>query len=404
MPLIHRPQEMKFLLRHRDHPIIKVVSGVRRCGKSTLFRLYRDRLLADGVPESNILTINLEDLAFESLQEYHALYRYVLEHLAPNGRTYVFLDEIQQVPMFEKAVDSLFLRDDIDLYLTGSNAYFLSGELATMLAGRYVELRMLPLSFREFCTGLPKEPPLTDAQRYTSYVQGSSFPYLLTVPHDEQAVREYLTGLYHTILIKDTLMRLGSADTTLLEKILRYLAANIGSLISPTKIANTLTSQGRRTDNKTVERYLRAMEDSLLIYRADRYDVRGKSIFKTNAKYYFVDPAFRKLLVADTGRDTGHVLENIVYLELLHRGARVYVGQLAKGEIDFVAETSEGRAYYQVAETTLAPDVLERELRPLQAIPDQYPKTLLTLDEITPEADYDGIRKRNVLRWMKEGE
>ena len=403
MQWINRPQELAFLQRHRDHHIIKVVSGVRRCGKSTLFHLFRDRLLADGVPASRILTINLEDLAFESLQEYHALYRYVLEHLAPGGRNYIFLDEIQQVPSFEKAVDSLFLRDDVDLYLTGSNAYFLSGDLATVLAGRYVELRMLPLSFCEFCEGLPAQPPLTEAQRYAAYVQGSSFPYLLTVPHDAQGVREYLEGLYHTILIKDTMTRLGTADTSLLEKILRYLAANIGSLISPTKSANALTSQGRRTDNKTVERYLRAMEDSLLIYRADRYDVRGKSIFKTNAKYYLVDPAFRALLVADTSRDTGHVLENIVYLELLHRGARVYVGQLAKGEIDFIAETSEGRFYYQVAETTLAPDVLDRELAPLRAVPDQYPKTLLTLDEITPEADYDGIRKRNVLRWMREG-
>ena len=398
--MINRPHYMAFLNRHRDHQIIKVVSGVRRCGKSTLFQLFREQLAAEGVPAERMLTINFEDLAFETLQEYHALYDYVCKHLTEGERTYVFLDEIQHVPQFEKAVDSLFIKGNVDLYITGSNGFFMSGELATLLSGRYVELRMLPLSFKEFCSGLSMPAQTMPAVLYQRYLQQSSFPYLTQVEADEAGVREYLQGIYNTILVKDTLTRLGSGAPTVIDNIMKYLAANIGSLISPSKIANTLTSIGRKMDNKTVERYLQGLRDSLLIYQCDRYDVRGKSLLKINAKYCLVDTALRQLLVNATGRDTGHILENVVYLELLQRGYRVYVGQLPKGEIDFVAETPQGLAYYQVALSTLDPDVLARELCPLQQTGDQYPKYLLTLDEIEPEANYNGIQKRNVLRWL----
>lgn len=402
MKLIDRPQYVDFLIRNKDLPLIKVITGVRRCGKSTLFTLYKNYLLSQGVDASQIISINLEDLAYEPLQEYHALYQYILEHLSPQGKNYIFLDEIQQVPQFEKVVDSLYIRENVDLYLTGSNAYFLSGELATLLSGRYVQLDMLPLSFKEYVSGLEEKDHTSLPAKYASYVKDSAFPFALSLQGKEKNVREYLAGIYNTILIKDTLTRLRSGNPAILESIMKYIAANVGSLISPSKIANALTSSGRKTDNKTVERYVGGLTDSLLLYKADRFDVRGKEILKTNAKYYLVDPAFRRLLLNDTGRDTGHILENIIYLELLRRGNKVFVGQLPGGEIDFVCENEEGFSYYQVALSTLDEQVLERELKPLYAISDQYPKYLLTLDEITPTASYDGIRKVNALEWMME--
>ncbi|WP_270402015.1 ATP-binding protein [Megasphaera elsdenii] len=400
MKLIPRPEYMNFLKRYQDHHLIKVISGVRRCGKSTLFYLYRQYLLNHGVMPEQIITINFEDLAYESLCEYHALYRYIMERMQADKINYIFLDEIQHVKNFEKVVDSLFIKDNADVYITGSNAYFMSGDLATLLTGRYVELSMLPLSFREFSQGMTGDMSLSE--QYNAYIRISSFPYALQFQDDSQAVEEYLSGIYNTILVKDTLRRMRSSDTMMVESLMKFLAANIGSLISPNKIANSMTSAGRKIDNKTVEKYLQGLKDSLLIYQADRFDVRGKQLLKINAKYYLVDPAFRRLLINDTGRDTGHILENVVYLELLRRGDKVYVGQLPRGEIDFVVEKSGTREYYQVAESTLLPEVLERELKPLQSVPDQYPKYLLTLDEIAPEADYDGIKKKNVLRWLLE--
>jgi len=400
MKLIPRPEYMNFLKRYQDHHLIKVISGVRRCGKSTLFYLYRQYLLNHGVMPEQIITINFEDLAYESLCEYHALYRYIMERMQADKMNYIFLDEIQHVKNFEKVVDSLFIKDNADVYITGSNAYFMSGDLATLLTGRYVELSMLPLSFREFSQGMTGDMSLSE--QYNAYIRISSFPYALQFQDDSQAVEEYLSGIYNTILVKDTLRRMRSSDTMMVESLMKFLAANIGSLISPNKIANSMTSAGRKIDNKTVEKYLQGLKDSLLIYQADRFDVRGKQLLKINAKYYLVDPAFRRFLINDTGRDTGHILENIVYLELLRRGDKVYVGQLPRGEIDFVVEKSGTREYYQVAESTLLPEVLERELKPLQSVPDQYPKYLLTLDEIAPEADYDGIKKKNVLRWLLE--
>lgn len=400
MKLIPRPEYMNFLKRYQDHHLIKVISGVRRCGKSTLFYLYRQYLLNHGVMPEQIITINFEDLAYESLCEYHALYRYIMGRMQADKMNYIFLDEIQHVKNFEKVVDSLFIKDNADVYITGSNAYFMSGDLATLLTGRYVELSMLPLSFREFSQGMTGDMSLSE--QYNAYIRISSFPYALQFQDDSQAVEEYLSGIYNTILVKDTLRRMRSSDTMMVESLMKFLAANIGSLISPNKIANSMTSAGRKIDNKTVEKYLQGLKDSLLIYQADRFDVRGKQLLKINAKYYLVDPAFRRLLINDTGQDTGHILENVVYLELLRRGDKVYVGQLPRGEIDFVVEKSGTREYYQVAESALLPEVLERELKPLQSVPDQYPKYLLTLDEIAPEADYDGIKKKNVLRWLLE--
>ncbi len=397
--LIERKEYIDFLIRHRDRDVIKVVSGVRRAGKSTLFELYKRYLLANGVTAEQIISINFEDLQYEDLQDYRALHKYVSGKLLPDRMNYIFLDEIQHVEKFEKAVDSLFIKENTDIYLTGSNAYFMSGELATFLSGRYVELRMLPLSFSEYATALPDNMSLQ--AKYNSYVTDGSFPYIIRLDGRKEDIREYLSGIYNTIIVKDILTRLQVRDIKMLSSIVKYVFANVGSLLSPGKIANAMTSAGRKIDPKTVERYLQGLQDSLIIYQANRYDVRGKELLKVHAKYYVVDMALRSSITGNLGRDMGHILENIVYLELVRRGYKVYVGDIPGGEIDFVAEKNGSLAYFQVALSTLSEDVLERELKPLQMLNDNYPKYLLTMDEYDMEADFAGIRKLNVLQWLE---
>lgn len=397
--LIERKEYIDFFIRHRDRDVIKVVSGVRRAGKSTLFELYKRYLLANSVTAEQIISINFEDLQYEDLQDYRALHKYVSGKLLPDRMNYIFLDEIQHVEKFEKAVDSLFIKENTDIYLTGSNAYFMSGELATFLSGRYVELRMLPLSFSEYATALPDNMSLQ--AKYNSYVTDGSFPYIIRLDGRKEDIREYLSGIYNTIIVKDILTRLQVRDIKMLSSIVKYVFANVGSLLSPGKIANAMTSAGRKIDQKTVERYLQGLQDSLIIYQANRYDVRGKELLKVNAKYYVVDMALRSSITGNLGRDMGHILENIVYLELLRRGYKVYVGDIPGGEIDFVAEKNGSLAYFQVALSTLSEDVLERELKPLQMLNDNYPKYLLTMDEYDMEADFAGIRKLNVLQWLE---
>lgn len=402
MERIERKEYLDWLVRWREQQIIKVVSGVRRCGKSTLFAIYRDWLLGHGVEERQIIAINFEDIDYEHLTGYRALYDYIKGLLLPDRMNYIFLDEIQHVEQFEKAVDSLFIKDNCDVYITGSNAYFMSGELATFLSGRYVELKMLPLSFREFCSGLRDPAAQTNAQRFDAYLRMSSFPYALRLPGTGREVQEYLTDLYNTVLLKDVVARARIADVTSLEAVTKFLLHNIGSRVSATKIANTLKSAGKGVDQKTVDKYMRGLTDSLLLYEATRYNIKGKQYLSTQSKYYAVDVALRNTLVKGAASDIGHILENVVYLELLRRGNRVYVGELEDGEVDFVTVGPERTVYYQVAATTLDEDVLKRELAPLQKIPDNYPKLLLTLDEVFATADYDGIRKRNVLDWLLE--
>ena len=404
--LIPRNNYLDFLIRNRDLKIIKVITGVRRCGKSTLFTLFKQYLLANTISKEQIIDINFESIDFDNLLDYKALHQYILDKTTSDKMHYIFLDEIQHVDKFERVVNSLFLKDNLDIYITGSNAYFMSGELATLLTGRYVELNMLPLSFKEYVYGLEilesknTINKLTLAEKYNLYINNSSFPFVINIMDRPESINEYLQGIYNTILVKDVMTRLRVNDVKILESITKYLFANVGSLLSPRKIANTMTSAGRKVDPKTVERYLQGLQDSLLIYKANRYNIKGKELLKINSKYYIADVALRYLLTGNKGTDTGHMLENIVYLELIRRGYKVYAGELSNGEIDFVVENKNGTEYYQVSETTLDPNTLNRELAPLQSIKDQYPKYLLTLDEIAPEADYNGIRKLNVLKWL----
>lgn len=400
MPLIQREQYLEFLRRHKDQDVIKVVSGVRRCGKSTLFELFKQELLASGVKANQIISINFEDLAFEPLQEYHALHEYIVERLISETPMYVFLDEVQHVPQFEKVVGSLFIKPNVDIYITGSNAYFMSSDIATLLTGRYVQIEMLPLSFKEFHSAYSQQN-LLDMDIYNLYIEHSSFPRLVHV-EDDESIDEYLESILNTVVLKDIVTRLKITDVPLLLDIIKYLLANIGSLINPTKIANTLTSYGRKTDNKTVEKYLQGLKDGFLIYEVDRFDVKGKALLQRNAKYYVVDSAFRKFLLSRTDSDRGHILENIVYLELIRRGYRVYVGHLQNGEIDFVAKKPHRLEYYQVSYTVMEDTALRRELSPLEQLDDNYPKYLLTMDVLHKTDNHNGIEQKNVLDWLLE--
>ena len=400
MPLIQREQYLAFLRRHKDQDVIKVVSGVRRCGKSTLFELFKQELLASGVKANQIISINFEDLEYEPLQEYHALHEYIVERLIPETPMYVFLDEVQHVPQFEKVVGSLFIKPNVDIYITGSNAYFMSSDIATLLTGRYVQVEMLPLSFKEFHSAYSQQN-LSDMDIYNLYIEHSSFPRLVHV-EDDESIDEYLESILNIVILKDIVTRLKITDVPLLLDIIKYLLANIGSLINPTKIANTLTSYGRKTDNKTVEKYLQGLKDGLLIYEVDRFDVKGKALLQRNAKYYVVDSAFRKFLLSRTDSDRGHILENIVYLELIRRGYRVYVGHLQNGEMDFVAKMPHRLEYYQVSYSVMDDTTLRRELSPLEKLDDNYPKYLLTMDVLHKTDNHNGIEQKNVLDWLLE--
>jgi len=396
---IERTEYLNWLIQWKEQQIVKVISGVRRCGKSTMFDIFFDYLLQNDVDENQIIAINFEDIDFEHLTNYRLLYEYIKPLLLPDKMNYVFLDEIQHVDQFEKAVDSLFIKPNVDVYITGSNAYFMSGELATLLSGRYVELKMLPLSFKEFCSGLDNQE-LSKSEKFNLYTQIGSFPYITKFQHGKRESREYLRDIYNSILLKDVVARLKITDVTNLENITRFLLHNIGNKVSPTKIANTLKSQNKNVDQKTVTKYIRGLTDSLLIYEAVRYNIKGKQFLSTGSKYYTVDVGLRNMLVKGKDSDVGHILENIIYLELLRRGYSVYVGELDDGEVDFVAIDADTITYYQVAATTLDENTLRRELEPFKRIPDNYPKYLLTLDEVFGTANYNGILKVNALDWL----
>jgi predicted AAA+ superfamily ATPase len=386
---------LKFLKEWKDEDVIKVVSGVRRCGKSTLFDIYKRYLLKTGVKQRQIISINFEEFDFIELHSAERLYAYLKKHTRERQKYYIFLDEIQVVPGFERVVDSLFLKKNLDIHITGSNAYFLSGELATLLSGRYVELKMLPLSLKEFASACTEKNPRA---LYNEYLK-TSFPYAVTLTAEKQ--RQYLDSVYSSVVLKDIVKRLAVTDVATLELVIKYLYAETGSLMNVNKISNTLTSYGNKVSNKTVARYIDAIENSMLVYKANRYNIKGKKLLANNAKYYAVDNGLRRLLAGDRSEDYGHILENIVYLELLRRGYQVYAGVADDLEVDFLAKKSNGeQLYVQVAFNTEREETMKRELRSLEAIKDQHPKLLLTMDEILPEQNFNGIMKISALKWL----
>ena len=396
--MIERPEYLEELKRWKDKDVIKVITGIRRCGKSTLFELFINYLKENGIKNNQIIHINLEDADY-NFKDYKELYDYVTSKIDNKNNYYVFLDEVQNISEFQKAVDSLYIKKNGDVYITGSNAYLLSGELATLLSGRYIEIKMLPLSFKEYVSSF--EDNSNTYSLFLDYMKNGGMPGNINIlksnPND---IDRYLDGIFSTIVYKDIMARNNISDKLLLENILKYIFDSVGSPISTKKISDTLTSKGISTSNHTVDNYISAFLESYLIYKAERFDVKGKNLLVRDYKYYIVDTGLRSYLLGKkVGSDMGHILENIVYLELLRRGYKVYVGKVDDLEVDFVAENRDGLKYYQVALTVRDEKVLERELKSLQKTGDYYPKYLLTLD-MDLETDYEGITKINIIDWL----
>ena len=395
--MIQRKEYLNKLIEWREKQLIKVITGVRRCGKSSLFSLYIDYLKSTGVSSKQIISINLEDIKHENLLDYKQLYDFIENKRCKDKYTYVFIDEVQQCKDFEKAVDSLFIKENVDVYITGSNAHMLSGELATLLSGRYVEINMLPLSFAEYIQFVGNDNDVKVS--FNDYMRFGSFPYVATLKKDDAVVKTYIEGIYNTILLKDVAKREGITDVSVLESVIKFLSSNIGSPVSTKKISDTINSSGRRISVGTVERYLRALCDSFIFYKCDRYDIKGKQFLKTLGKYYLVDTGLKNMLLSASASDLGHLIENIVYFELLRRGYKVNIGKLAEKEVDFVASNTDGVIYFQVSASVLDENTLKRELESLSKIPDHHPKYLLTLDDFG-NGNHDGIKQLNLIDWL----
>lgn len=394
--MIERPEYLKELKKFKDKDLIKVVTGIRRCGKSTLLEIYKNSLIEEGISKEQIISINLEDLKYNFIKDYMDLYNYINDMLKEDKKNYVFIDEIQIIPNFQKVADSLYINKNVDLYITGSNANLLSSGLATLLSGRYIEIKMLPLSFKEY----KETVDMKDLEEiYTKYISLSSFPY--TVQLEEDEIGKYLGSLYNDVIIKDIMVRKNISDESVLKSVANFALDNIGNLLSANSIANTLTSDGRKINVRTVEKYLEGFTESFFLYKSSRYDIKGKQYLKTGEKYYVSDLGLRYYMLGRKLGDRGHILENVVYLELIRRGYDVYIGKVDDYEVDFVAINSDGKKYFQVCETLKDNEnkILTRELNSLQKIQDNYEKTILTMDKI-PLSNEEGILVKNVLEWL----
>ena len=405
--MVERKEYLEALLSWKNEQVIKVVTGIRRCGKSTLLAQFQQRLLQDGISSEQIVSVNFEELEYEELQDYHRLYAYLKERLVPGKTTYIFLDEVQKVPAFEKVVDSLYVKPNVDIYITGSNAWMLSGDLATLLTGRYVEIRMLPLSFREFITltGLNEEEGLAE------YLRHGGLPYVAQMNRTNEKVEAYLEGIYNTVIVKDIEDRQSRresdpakrkiTDIALLKTIAKYLASVVGSPVSIRSVTDYLISSGRKVSPNTVDDYVEALTESFIFYPVERFDIVGKQLLKIGKKLYIVDPGLRNHILPRKAYDLGFTLENVVYLELLRRGYRVSIGKLGNTEVDFVAEKQGELTYIQVTADMTAQETFGREMRPLTLIRDNYEKIILTADHLTV-GNYNGIRVKNIMKWLLE--
>ncbi|WP_418702924.1 ATP-binding protein [Anaerotignum faecicola] len=403
--LVERKEYLERLFQWKDEQVIKVITGIRRCGKSTLLLQYQTWLKANEVSADQIVSVNFEELEYEELLDYRKLYEYLKNHLCVGKKTYIFLDEIQKVAAFEKVVDSLYIKPDIDIYITGSNAYMLSSDLATLLTGRYVEIKMLPLSFKEFLgiTALDAEQGLTE------YLRDGGLPYIAVMNRTSEKVETYLEGIYNTVIVKDIEDRQARkesepskrkiTDITLLKTIAKYLASVAGNPVSIRSITNYLTSNGRKLSPNTVSDYVDALIESFIFYPAERFDIVGKQLLKSNRKLYIVDLGLRNYILPRQNYDLGFSLENIVYFELLRRGYRVMIGKVGNTEVDFVAERKSTYSYIQVTADMTAKETFERELKPLSNIRDNYEKIVLTADRFTP-GNYNGIQVKYLPDWL----
>lgn len=397
MKLIERKHYTDKLNSLRNKKIIKVITGVRRCGKSTLMQLFQKQLLDSGIDKNCITTINFENYDYFNLRQPKELYNYVNSRLISDTMNYIFLDEIQHVGNYADVVDALFIKENTDIYITGSNAYLLSSEIATLLSGRFIEIHVLPLSFKEYVSAAENGKDID--RHYSDYITFSSFPYAIEFDKSEYLTNDYIRGIYSTIVLKDVVQRNKIYDAMTLENLMAFISDNVGNTLSIKKITDTISSSGKKIDFKTIEKYISALCQSFILYPVKRYNIKGRELLKTMEKYYLVDVALRNTLLGNKRTDFGHILENVVFLELLRRNHNVYIGKTDSLEVDFVTVNMQEIAYYQVAATVLDDTTLERELRALKNINDNYPKILLTLDK-TPTTYHDGIKQQNVLEWL----
>lgn len=403
--LINRPEYLNQLIQNKDVDLVKIVTGIRRCGKSSLLDLFHQHLLNHGVADSNIIHMNLESLRYRDLKDYLVFYDYVSERIAKSGKTYLIFDELQVIEHWEKAIESFRLDFDVDIYITGSNAYLFSTEFSTLLSGRYVEIRMLPLSFKEFLDFYEFAPDISIEEKFQKYLQFGGMPILREYRFNEARSIQALEGIYSTVILRDVLQRNTQSNQGLLHKLMLFLCSNIGSITSPSSIGNVLSNEGdiegkgKKIASQTVEKYISMLRSAFIFYSVERYDVKGKQLLKTLGKNYIIDLGFRNMLLGYRDADHGHIIENIVFLELIRRDYHVYIGKFKETEIDFVAEKPNDKLYIQVTESMLSPETRERELRPLQMIPDNYEKIVLSMDRnyIT---SYDGIKSLNLIDWL----
>ena len=390
------------LIKFKDKKLIKVITGLRRSGKSTLLSLFENHLITSGVDRNHIIRMNFESFEFDEITNYKELHAYINKRiLDPNKRHYILLDEVQQVSSWERVINSFLVDANVDIFITGSNAYLLSSELSTLLSGRYVEIKMQPLSFKEYIEFLDSDKEMNLPEKFNQYLEYGGLPTIVELLDNPDTIGPFLEGIYNTVLMKDVIERNGVRDAALLESILKFIAANIGSIVSTKKISDYLTSSGRKTTSDTIDNYLKMLENAFIIYKANRYDLKGKMFLKTLEKYYIVDIGIRNRLIGLRNTDYGHVLENIVYLELLRRGYEVSIGKIGSLEVDFVASKPNEKIYYQVSATIMDEKTRERELRPLESISDNYPKYILTMDQIVFN-DYSGIRVKNIIDFLLE--
>ncbi len=404
--LITRPAYLDQLIQNKDVDLVKIVTGIRRCGKSSLLDLFHQYLKDNGIPDSNIIHMNLESLQYRTISDYLSFYDYVSRLIPAGGKTYLIFDELQTVKHWEKAIESFRLDFDTDIYITGSNAYLLSTEFSTLLSGRYVEIRMLPLSFKEFLTFYNFEAAITMEEKFQKYLQFGGMPILREYQFNEPRSNQALEGIYSTVVLRDILQRNRQADQGILQKIMIFLCSNIGSITSPNSIGNVLSNEGEIVDGKnkniagkTVDKYISMLRSAFVFYSVGRYDVKGKQLLKTLGKNYIIDMGFRNMLLGYRDADRGHVLENIVFLELIRRDYRVSIGKVGETEVDFVAERPNDKLYIQVTESMQSPETRDRELRPLRMISDNYEKIILSMDRNYINS-YDGIKSLNLIDWL----
>ncbi|MDY0163558.1 ATP-binding protein [Desulfobotulus sp.] len=389
------------LIQFKDKPLIKVITGIRRCGKSTLLSLFEAHLKKSGVEARRIIRMNFESFEFDGITDYKALHSHIRSRMPTTEKYYILLDEVQQVSAWEKAINAFSVDADTDIYITGSNAFLLSSELSTLLSGRYVEIPMLPLSFREYLdfTGQNQKGDLLSF--FNAYLELGGLPTVVALMDVPETLPAFFSGICNTVLMKDVMERNRVRDAALLESVLKFIAANIGSIVSTKKISDYLTSSGRKTSSETIDSYLKMLESAFIIYRARRYDLKGKAFLKTLEKFYIVDMGIRNHLTGLRNTDYGHILENIVYLELLRRGYDVAVGKVGALEVDFIATRLKEKLYVQVSASIMDEHTRKRELQSLQAIPDNYPKMILTMDKVIPN-DYEGIKIIHVIDFLSE--